>query len=74
MNTRTKQIPKNGLTLPFLGIFPSAILNQEPVNSPFDPSLTRDKDKNGTKRVIGSGHGDCEVKKLIGGLAKWKRL
>ena len=36
-----------------------------PLNRPeiaFDPSLTRDKDKNGTNRVIGSGHGDCEVK------------
>lgn len=37
-------------------------------------SLTRDKDKNGTNRVIDNGPGDCEVKKLIGGLAKWKRL
>ena len=35
-----------------------------PLNRPeiaFDPSLTRDKDKNGTNRVKSSIHGDCEV-------------
>ena len=40
MNTRTKQIPKNGLTPPFLGIFPLQKSWPKPGNFDFDPCLT----------------------------------
>ena len=36
----TKQIPKNGLTPPFLGIFPFQKSRPKPGNSDFDPCLT----------------------------------
>ena len=36
----TKQIPKNGLTPPFLGIFPFQKSGPKPGNSDFDPCLT----------------------------------
>ena len=40
MNTRTKQIPKNGSTPPFLGIFPLQKTRPKPGDSGFDPCLT----------------------------------